>query len=242
MTWVEGMTYSRNQTKQAGKLLRRHELANDEVPDDQRIWALGVLNAWRQPHGYPLTKATMALRKRLQTKSLEGDAAQRLKRRGTIIGKLVRHPRMQLTTMQDVAGCRIVLEEAEAVHIFMDGWRVRERLVSVDDYVSQPQPSGYRALHWVVEYDGLLVEMQIRTAAQHKWAVGVEQIGASIGCDLKSGVGPEPVLEWLAAVAEVFAYVDAGRRHPSSLELRVMKLRAPAASAAREHRRRQQEG
>lgn len=70
------------------------------------------------------------------------------------------------------------------------------RIVEEYDYVTEPKPSGYRAFHVVVERDSRLIEVQIRTALQHRWAVNVESIGPRVGYALKDGVGPEPLLEY----------------------------------------------
>lgn len=226
------LQYSRNQVKRAGKILRKSLLEPLAYSEEDVAWANNVLSNWRACHSYALTKGTMAQRQRLATKSLDGVVAQRLKRRATIIGKLVRHPNMQLTTMQDLAGCRVVLPGPDAVHRFLTGWGVRDRLVEEYDYAAQPAPSGYRAIHWVVKYPvrkhDFLVEMQVRTEMQHEWAVAVERLGGRLGSDLKSGEGPKEVLDWLAAVAEAFAYLDQGSEAPRELDERIKKLRAYA--------------
>jgi hypothetical protein len=80
----------------------------------------------------------MALRQRLDTTSVDGAVAQRLKRRATIIHKLGRHPNMQLTTMQDVGGCRAVLPDRESVRRYLKWWGVRHRLVEEYNYVTDP--------------------------------------------------------------------------------------------------------
>ncbi len=55
------------------------------------------------------------------------------------------------------------------------------------DYIKNPKTSGYRGIHDVYEYDvnseyglvynGLLIELQYRTQAQHAWATCVEVVG-----------------------------------------------------------------
>lgn len=52
----------------------------------------------------------MGLRSCLTTEGLELDVSQRLKRLPTIEDKLRRLPRMDLSSMQDIGGCRAVLD------------------------------------------------------------------------------------------------------------------------------------
>ena len=44
------------------------------------------------------------------------------------------------------------------------------------------------------DYDGLFVELQIRTRLQHTWATAVETMGTYLEFSLKSSEGPE---DWL---------------------------------------------
>lgn len=84
--------YSRTQVKKAGKILRRAWTQPRPLDGEEVAWAEHVLDVWRRQHSAPLNAATMALRARLVTVGVEGDVAQRLKRRVTIIDKLVRRP------------------------------------------------------------------------------------------------------------------------------------------------------
>jgi len=74
--------------------------------------------------------------------------------------------------MQDVAGCRAILPNLAAID------EVRRRIehqkseiVKVNDYNATPRSSGYRAVHIVVRRDGALVEVQLRTTNQQRWAI-----------------------------------------------------------------------
>lgn len=98
----------------------------------------------------------------------------------------------------------------------------------VDDYVSRPRLSGYRAVHVVVRYDERCIEIQLRTRSMHEWAVAVERLGGRLGEDLKSGRGPQSVLAWLEAISEALAIEERGGIVDSSLAARIARLRQAA--------------
>ena len=112
---------SKSQVNKAGKILRRW--ARGELTDEsaQRN-ALQVLLAFRAAHEVPLTKANMGLRSVIHTEKCQIEVTQRLKRVPTIIDKLTREPTMQMANMQDIGGCRAVLDTIDEVQ------RVRRRL------------------------------------------------------------------------------------------------------------------
>lgn len=93
--------------------------------------------------------------------------------------------------MEDIAGCRAILpggaaEVAGVLRRIRRNWDV----IRVDDYVARPKNTGYRALHIVVRRDDHLVEIQLRTPAQHEWAEAIERWAARTGFPLKDGDGP----------------------------------------------------
>lgn len=200
---------SKSQVNKAGRSLRRWA-RGELVSVDEHQSALAVLLDHRAAHRLPLTKATMGLRSVVKTEQCEVEVSQRLKRVPTIIDKLVREPTMQLANMQDIGGCRAVLNSFDEVR------RVQRRLsknrppLRVSDYIAEPRASGYRGVHVVVQYDGRPVEVQLRTQAMHEWAITVERLGGRLGEDLKSGYGPPQVLELLQGISEVMALEEEG--------------------------------
>ncbi len=115
--------------------------------------------------------------------------AQRLKRRRTIVDKLSRYPKMKLSRMDDVAGCRVIFPNVESLHKFRDNvHRARFKHVLKNekkkyDYIEKPTERGYRGIHDIYEYhgnrpkcNGLLIEIQYRTTVQHAWATAVEVV------------------------------------------------------------------
>jgi putative GTP pyrophosphokinase len=170
-----------SQVRKAGRILRAWWRRRQESPliDPDVEDAFDILNDYRAIHQYPLTKATMGLRSMVQTAAGQGVVSQRLKRHFSILTKLAREPSMQLNTMQDIAGCRAVVETVPQVYaVFKRFERRKDRLVRPYDYIAAPKLGGYRALHVVVKYadqegEDRRVEVQLRTEVQHEWAVSL---------------------------------------------------------------------
>ena len=136
---------------------------------------------------------------------------QRLKRAPQIVEKLRRHPGMKLSRMQDIGGCRAILSSHDEVlrvaARIERNWHIKHRKHYT---LEAPAISGYRALHIVVERDGRLVEIQLRTAREHEWAEAIERTDKRLGLDLKSGRGPSDLLEYFRLAADGLAMEDAG--------------------------------
>ena len=182
---------------------------------DIEKWAQSarLINAWRACHAGPLNTFRVNLRRRVRGR---GFVAQRLKRLPTIVSKLKRLPRIRLSQMQDIGGCRAVLHTSEqAYDLALDfmASRIRHKLVRHKDYIEQPRQSGYRSIHLVYEYDtdrsthwrGLKTEIQIRSLLQHQWATAVETVGTFTRNDLKSNLGNATWLRFFALMSTVIA-------------------------------------
>jgi len=76
--------------------------------------------------------------------------------------------------------------------------------------VARPKPDGYRAKHLVVRKDGVLIEVQLRTATQHAWAELVEQLDRDHGLQLKARRADSRVTATLQRASETFAQLEAG--------------------------------
>lgn len=217
------MVPTKSQVNRAGRRLRKWTEGADFDPD-----AFALLLRFREAHQYPLTKATMGLRSMVKTEGCRVEVSQRLKRVPTIVDKLKREPTMQLAKMQDIGGCRAVVDDIAELR------RVQRRLarnrppVRVNDYVEQPRASGYRGVHVIVLYDDRLIEVQLRTRVMHEWAIAVERFGGRLNSDLKSGRGPEPVLKFLEAISRAMAEEEAGRIVSAELLETIDELRVAA--------------
>lgn len=236
--WTEA-TLSGNQVKKAGKVLRdAHMHSTHRVRE-----ALSILETWRGVHAYPLNTAQVSLRRRIVNETgRRPDVAQRLKEQPSIVAKLQRGaPTMQLSTMQDIAGCRGVLANIDEVYALLRRFRRsgshKSTVVDVDDYIKSPAPSGYRGVHLIAEYydrpndTKRFVEIQLRTEIQHDWAVGVEELGKRHGYALKQSEGPPEVLHYLWVASKVFEAEEVDGHVPSGLLAELARAREAARNA-----------
>lgn len=221
------LVHSTSQINRAGKTVRYFVEGRD--PDPQKLRdAIRIIQDFRAAHSYPLTKATTGLRSMVRTAGYEPQVSQRLKRLPTILNKLTREPTMSLATMQDVGGCRAVLPSVAAVYAVSRNSTMRRRRIWTKDYIESPAESGYRGVHHIVIYDDRRIEVQLRTPAQHDWAVTVERLGGRLDVDLKSGRGPQEVLDLLQMISGAMALEEAGEPVPSTLEQQIAEQRLRA--------------
>lgn len=195
---------SRGEIDTAGRRIRDYWISLPDAATDDVLAAFNIAWRYRAEFQTPLTSVVMGLRSFVKSEGAPVIVAQRLKRMPTILDKLSRHAAMQLTRMQDIGGCRAVFPLGGFVYI--DGVRRRMRrqrwdVVEEYDYIANPKPSGYRAVHVVVLRANRLIEIQLRTEAQHRWAETVEQLGSRTGHNLKDGQGPEELLHYLERAA-----------------------------------------
>lgn len=200
------------------------ELAKRQFPmegDD----VLKTVNHWRSSHAFPLNTFQVGLRRRALSLDQAIDVAQRIKRLESIHAKLVRGQTstMRLTQMQDIGGCRVVFGEIENVFKLVEkykksGSKFLHKLKNEKDYINHPKADGYRCYHLVYEfngghsrtkcYDGLKIEIQIRTRRQHAWATAVEAVGIFTGQALKSNQGDSDWRRFFALMASAIACME----------------------------------
>ncbi len=188
------LKHSLNAVKRAGKILRKELYTWDELIESQKI-----LEDWQACHSYPLKTFYDSLLRLAQEKSPLTNVVQRRKTLDAIVKKLRREPRNQLSTMQDIAGCRAIVKSINDIEPFVSlcraGWADHE-LFDVDDYIKKPSASGYRGIHYIYRFksenrsfNDRFVEVQFRTRAQHAWATAVEIVDLFEKQSLKTGQG-----------------------------------------------------
>lgn len=197
--------YSRGQVKRAGRTY-----VDPNATVQERALALSVVNNWRSAHGYPLNTFQMSMRRVVRSYSGDPLVAQRIKRLPSIRHKLERFPTLNVSQMQDLGGCRAVMgsvdEVEQVVDYYLNKSRAKHALIRHDPYIDHPKPSGYRGVHLVYAYksdrattwNGLKVELQIRTRLQHSWATAVETVGTFTRQALKSSQGQDRWLRFFA--------------------------------------------
>jgi ppGpp synthetase/RelA/SpoT-type nucleotidyltranferase len=217
--------FSKEQVNAARKVLVRE--LNEDTPywsamDRWHEWdnAIAIINNWRSAHGYPLNTFQMNLRISARSADKTALVAQRTKRLSSIATKLDRFPRMKLSQMQDIGGCRAVVQTVAKVrqlaNFYRNVSRIKHKLATVDDYITTPQKSGYRGIHLVYRYysdkrgtriyNDLKIEMQLRSQYQHAWATAVETVGTFIRQALKSSVGEAEWLRFFALMGTAIAF------------------------------------
>lgn len=216
MAFAKVPVISKNKINQAGKVL-----ADDKPGGLTLEGAISIAEAWRACHAYPINTFQATLRRKLKKYASNPLVAQRLKRMPTIIEKMRRYPGMQLSRMQDIGGVRAILGSVHDVYLLADEYKDKSRfdheLNREKDYIKSPRDEdGYRSLHLVYRYrnprargyDGLLLELQIRTRLQHSWATAVETMGTFLGQALKSRQGDREWLGFFAVVSSAFASIE----------------------------------
>ena len=126
---------------------------------------------------------------------------------------------MQLARMQDIGGLRTVVDTPVQVRklqaLYTNG-NLTHELIGIDDYIARPKASGYRSVLLIYRYknpsaelfNGLILELQIRTRLQHAWATAVETIGSFLNHALKASERPEEWLEFFKIAGAAFAIIE----------------------------------
>lgn len=217
MVWKKPQ-YNKNELNKAGIILK-----DDNSLEEDVARATEVLNNWRAIHGYPLHIFQMTLKNISKKCDKDSLVAQRLKRTTSIINKLKRkydgrNPSMQLSQMQDIAGCRAIVKNVDiAKKIYTDYYlrgNLKHKRVGKKDYIAHPKNDGYRSLHIIYEYksdkgktdyNGLRVEVQIRSKLQHLWATAVETVDFFTRQAIKFNEGIPDWADFFRLVSSAFA-------------------------------------
>lgn len=219
---------SKSQAKKAGSNLRKYfrgELTDEAVYHE----ALDTMESWRRAHYKPLVSANNGLRARARALGIDAEVTQRLKRSQTILDKLKREPTLDLSRMQDIGGCRAVVEtKAELRQLEA---RILKRLAPVThtDYIKHPRESGYRGVHIVVAYQDRAIELQLRTQVMHEWALATEHYSQTQGENLKQD-GTHPIQLFLQVAADMMALREDGLPVPADMTI-IHERRRIAAEA-----------
>ena len=151
MSWIE-LGHSKKSVRRAGDYL-----ISDDFDIEKFIDSFEILSNWRSSHEYPIQSMLGYFRK----KALEVDGgavvARRLKRLPSILAKLRREDGMKLDRMEDIGGCRIVVENRRQVYKVRDALtsgRTKNILRRQRDYIKYPKELGYRGIYLIYRYKG----------------------------------------------------------------------------------------
>ncbi len=212
MRWVEPV-YSKERVKKAGARIVRAPLDSDEFKT-----AVPIFHNWRSAHAFPTQILLDFLRKNALRVDSQAAVVQRLKRVRSIARKLFREKNMSLSRMEDIGGCRAVVDGTDDVYALYNNLkrsRTRHDLFRERDYIAHPKPSGYRGIHLIYRYkggkakfNGLPVELQLRSKIQHSWATAVEVVDAFTKQALKASTGEHNWLEFFKYASAEFAILE----------------------------------
>lgn len=214
---------SANQIDKAGKTF-----FNPKLGAFERGGAIAQIWNWRASHSYPLNALHMTLRNRALKVDATANTAQRLKRLESILRKLGRQSTMQMSQMQDVGGCRVILPGMARLNMLRFIYEtnpLRHELNRSRDYINDPKDDGYRSIHQMYRFTGrgsslpwdkLRIEIQLRTKLQHAWATCVETVDAFTAEDLKFGKGTSDWRRFFKLMGSVHARLERTRDVPNT--------------------------
>lgn len=202
------------------------------IDADEWIEYEDVLDEYRKAHLQPLTETTLELQAWLTGYKSDYYIAQRLKRKPQIIRKLGRLS-VRLTQLQDIGGCRIIVEKSADVDrllAFITDQVERQSALSIEritDYRDRGRDiTGYRALHILLSRGGYKLELQIRSRIQHYWSESIERTSVVYGYYLKENEGDPAVIGYFRRLSDAFFELESGREPSAKTKLEIDQLKA----------------
>ena len=209
------MKYTRSNLNKIGTYLY-----TEGVDAFKRSEAIKIVSDWRMTHLLPLREFVEAITAYFELRHIKyAFYSQRIKRMSSIIEKLRVNDStgMRLGGLQDIGGARFVFDTLDDLKV------CQEMLVAfapehftlekVNDYITEPKDSGYRSVHYVykyhsedADYDGLRIELQIRTRLEHSWAMAVETASLISRTSLKANIEDNSIWrDFFRLVSAIFA-------------------------------------
>lgn len=203
--------FSRTKVDIAGKAIAKPLPYNDHAIEVYRI-----AHNWRDSHFVPLISVRREVSIRARMLQDHGVlTAARIKRMQSIRRKLAKD--RALAQIQDIAGVRAIMKSMKEVHELIQFYQYgasRHAIKNQNPYIDRPKAGGYRSHHIIFGfssknesplYNGMRVELQIRTRLQHAWATAVEAVGLVRNEDLKGGQGNADWLRLFELLSSEFA-------------------------------------
>lgn len=186
-------TITKSQADRIGEAFRRGELTADLIER---------LSRYREQ----LVHEAQAASDSIRTLTLYPVTPREGKSTPSIVAKL-RRQSISLSRMQDIVGCRIVVDtviEQEAL-----GFRISARFRDARISDRRVQPSyGYRALHFILRWRDAPYEVQVRTRLQHAWAQAVERLSDRVLPGLKYGEVDEGAAQHVQDLSDLIRKIE----------------------------------
>lgn len=112
-----------------------------------------------------------------------------------------------MSQIQDIVGCRIVVEDTEQQSRVVQGLANALHGSRVVNRLAEPS-HGYRAVHPIATFDDRSVEIQLRSMLQHRWAQLSEKCSDVIDPAIKYGGGPREVQDLLMRLSHDISAVE----------------------------------
>jgi putative GTP pyrophosphokinase len=141
----------------------------------------------------------------------------------SIVAKLRRQPKLRLSRMQDIAGCRIVAADIVEQDQIIETLKIDFPRAVLKDRRKEPS-HGYRAVHAMAKVAGKIIEIQVRSLLQHLWAELSERAADAIDPEIKYGGGEAGFQQLLQLLSnhitryenEELEFIEAERSNPIS--------------------------
>ena len=190
------MALSRNQLDKLGERLKAGDLGGDD---------LRMLDEYRRSFAATSSVVMQILRNDFGL----APTARPAKSTAAIVEKL-RRLSTQLTRLQDIAGCRVVVEGLEHQQSLVVGLC---QLVPALSGCKSGRSRGRAELRLPShaccrQVEGRWAEIQVRTELQHLWAMLSEKVADRFGHALKYGGGDEAVRARMVGLSDAAYHVD----------------------------------
>lgn len=191
--------FSGNAIKRLGKALRSGPIDGKLILD---------LEDYRATFDPLLIDLSLQIEELLKESDLPFLLTGRSKRTKSIIRKLKRSQNrgMDLSRMGDIVGLRLLVADHEAQDQALKQILEHLEIKEVHDYRERPPKSGYRCIHILVRKGKRLLEIQLRTLAQHLWAVESESFGEKV----KEGTVPAEIEAYLQVLQGAIVSIESG--------------------------------
>jgi GTP pyrophosphokinase len=190
---------SKTQIDRLGDRLKKGKVEEDD---------LRLLDTYRRSFAEAYEEVVGAIR---ETTKLE-PTGRPAKSTTSIVEKL-RRETIRLSQVQDIAGCRLVVQDVRAQDRVVE--QLKEALPKAVVVDRRKQPShGYRAVHIIATARNEPIEVQVRTELQHLWAQVSEKASDAFDPAIKYGGGKPKTREWLSLISALIDQLESQELEP----------------------------